>query len=170
MDWCSRFPYLVPVWHSLSSQNLNLTENQIDPNLCIEFGGIGTYDDMYLKQYKQLPYRIDRPTLPFFIDSDNHSYSKLSAYNCLAFCSKLNTLFSSKHGKINVLTLKKTVNESNDGHRFTVERSSSVSPFVYDIDNIWAEQVTNDNILNLRLYENGDQIELLTHSRQSLAL
>lgn len=132
MDWCNRFPYLVPVWHSLSSQNLRISnDNRIDPNLNIELGGIGTYDDIYYKQYQRLPYRIDRPTLPFFINNDDHSHAKFSAHNCLAFCPKRKILFSSKHGQINVLNLKQSDNTNNGGHRFTAEQSSSANPFVY---------------------------------------
>ncbi|KAH9529069.1 uncharacterized protein LOC124492389 [Dermatophagoides farinae] len=171
MDWCNRFPYLVPVWHSLSSQNLRISnDNRIDPNLNIELGGIGTYDDIYYKQYQRLPYRIDRPTLPFFINNDDHSHAKFSAHNCLAFCPKRKILFSSKHGQINVLNLKQSDNTNNGGHRFTAEQSSSVNPFVYDIDDVCTKKLTNDYILGLRLYEKSDQIELLTYSRKSFAI
>lgn len=151
MDWANRFPYLVPVWQSISNHNLYKKDvNDIDPNFDIDFGGIGTFNDINFKNYKRLSYKLKKPMLPFFVNN-NRICSKFYAYNCLAFSPKRNVLFSSTENSINHFVLKKKsiidlINEDlNDDHEFAIGEKSNINPFSYNISKISTQTGLNFN-------------------------
>lgn len=145
LNWTNGFPYLVPVWHSLHYRDLYTgTENNIDPNLEIDIGGIGSFNDIHHKYYRRLPYKIKRHMLPFWVDSDRQN-SKYSSNNCLTYDRKRNIFFSSKYNKLTGFKLNLDENRFdtnfdfnvNTDHRFSENESSSLNPFLYNIDNFF---------------------------------
>lgn len=187
MDWANRFPYLVPVWQSISNHNLYKKDvNNVDPNFDIDFGGIGTFNDINFKNYKKLPYKLNKPMLPFYVNNDR-SCTKFYAFNCLAFSSKRNILFSSTENQINHFVLNIENEDSTAEHEFAIGQKSNINPFSYKISNISTHSgfifnyVCNylililiadlepvNYILDIRLYENSNDLELLVQSRDCL--
>lgn len=143
--WSDRFPYLVPVWHSLSQRNLSSNSaNYIDPNLAIDFGGIGMYKETIHRRNQRLVYSVNRPTLPFYVSPVRGS--NRIGRNCLAYSAKKNILFSCHNQEIHGLNVNiderqfkhDTDNiKSNTPHLFSVNYISKTNPFRFHVDHIW---------------------------------
>lgn len=145
--WSDRFPYLVPIWHSLSNQNLlNAKQNSIDLNLVIDFGGVGMYNKTILRDYNSLQFTTNRPSLPFYIKPKLQKNICQAGRNCLAFSSDQKVLFSANQGNIDAILVtlddKRFQYNLNDvdfnfNHRFTDLKESRKNPFCFHTKEIW---------------------------------
>lgn len=145
--WSDRFPYLVPIWHSLSNQNLqNFAENSIDLNLALDFGGTGFYNQTALRNYQPLQFSTNRPTLPFYVKPRSHENACQASRNCLAFSNNHKLLFSANQAKISCISVSIDSDrfqfnlndvDHNFKHQFTNEKTSRSNPFCFHAENIW---------------------------------
>lgn len=145
--WSDRLPYLVPVWHSISQRDLSSnSQNFFDPNLDIDFGGIGMYNQIPQRHYRRLQYKIKRPMLPFYIEPRRIG-SNQERRNCLAFSTNRDLLFSYNHSQIRSISVginEKPFQWEHDDvdchslHKYSENRRPSKSnPFCFHTKNIW---------------------------------
>ena len=146
--WSDRLPYLVPVWHSLSQQNItSSSQNFMDPNLDIDFGGIGMYNNTAQRQYQRIKYKVNRPAMPFYMDS-RRLVGTQAGRNCLAYSSKRSILFSCHQNEIQGIQVdvdeKRFLSDDvhdvdcNYSHRFNSQsQPANGNPFCFSTENIW---------------------------------
>lgn len=183
--WSDRLPHLVPIWHSLSNQNLqNFSENSIDLNLALDFGGTGFYNQTALRHYQPLQFSTNRPTLPFYIKPRSQENVCQATRNCLTFSNKHKVLFSANQAKISGISVSIDSNRfqhnSNDvnynfAHQFSDKNTSRKNPFCFHAENIWGfteppkNNTSSEHILEIRLEEHDNQeIKLWSQTRTSL--
>lgn len=145
--WSDQFPYLVPIWHSLSNQNLlNAKQNSVDLNLVIDFGGVGMYNKTVLRDYNPLQFTTNRPSLPFYVKPKLQKNICQAGRNCLAFSSDQKVLFSANQGSIDAILVsiddKRFQYNLNDvdynfNHRFTDKKHSRKNPFCFITEELW---------------------------------
>lgn len=196
MSWCTSFPYLVPVWHSLGQHSLSpKAENAFDHSYDIDFGGMGVFNGTAYKHYRTLPYRILRPVLPFWLETDRF-YSQFSARNCLAFDQKRKLLFASRFNAINGFRLEVDPTRFNTQHtevdvhrphRLSEHGSLSVNPFCHGIAEYHSHKgeyhcvllpyqahcsvdCRNENILEMKVFEGAEGGQLMCQSRSDLSI
>lgn len=136
--WSTRLPYIVPIWHQFGQRNVNPSQT-FNHNLELDCGGIGMYKTTEFKKITPCPYQIDNPMLPYFVAPYRHHSEHVS--NCLAYCSGISVLFSTKYNRIYAHQLEE--NSDNIPHNFTYQNSFNSSPFQRNIINISKYQVGN---------------------------
>lgn len=147
--WTDEFPYLVPVWKS-AHQYLGLdTEVDYDPNIPIDFGGIGMYGEIYHRKNRRLTYQLYRPTLPFYI-YEKRIKNKLASWNSLALLNaqdENSTLYSYFDGKLRGIELNidaerfQTLNphefNCDHYHHLNSNHVTNVLPLAFHAEDCW---------------------------------
>ncbi|KAI2799994.1 hypothetical protein BLOT_012206 [Blomia tropicalis] len=184
--WTDEFPYLVPVWKS-AHQYLGLdTEVDYDPNIPIDFGGIGMYGEIYHRKNRRLTYQLYRPTLPFYI-YEKRIKNKLASWNSLALLNaqdENSTLYSYFDGKLRGIELNidaerfQTLNphefNCDHYHHLNSNHVTNVLPLAFHAEDCWEieifERNPNGHVLDISLFKNNQLIQLMAHSRDSLKI